>query len=206
MSAERPSSPHRYLLLAAAPVLVLLGAAWGQPALGALALYFVAAYSWSLVRCRRLVSGLGATRVVAPAAFEDDQVRVELLLENRGSSSVRFLSLLDRFGASLAEKQLLPEAGPLPAGSVKPLRYEAVCSRLWGQYAVGPLRVITTDALGLSSGIRLLPLRAELSVFPKVHDVAGLVQAGGRPSLSVCLLYTSPSPRDQRGSRMPSSA
>ena len=25
-------------------------------------------------------------------------------------------------------------------------------------------------------------------------------------SLSICLLYTSPSPRDQRGSRMPSSA
>ena len=27
-----------------------------------------------------------------------------------------------------------------------------------------------------------------------------------RASLSACLLYTSPSPRDQRGSRMPSSA
>ena len=26
------------------------------------------------------------------------------------------------------------------------------------------------------------------------------------PAVSVCLLYTSPSPRDQRGSRMPSSA
>ena len=28
----------------------------------------------------------------------------------------------------------------------------------------------------------------------------------GNPSVFVCLLYTSPSPRDQRGSRMPSSA
>ena len=27
-----------------------------------------------------------------------------------------------------------------------------------------------------------------------------------KPRVSVCLLYTSPSPRDQRGSRMPSSA
>ena len=34
-----------------------------------------------------------------------------------------------------------------------------------------------------------------------------LVQFVGRPSpLYFCLLYTSPSPRDQRGSRMPSSA
>ena len=29
---------------------------------------------------------------------------------------------------------------------------------------------------------------------------------GGRDEDPVCLLYTSPSPRDQRGSRMPSSA
>ena len=37
--------------------------------------------------------------------------------------------------------------------------------------------------------------------FPWVHELAT------RPSvLDPCLLYTSPSPRDQRGSRMPSSA
>ena len=28
----------------------------------------------------------------------------------------------------------------------------------------------------------------------------------GKPVIGICLLYTSPSPRDQRGSRMPSSA
>ena len=28
----------------------------------------------------------------------------------------------------------------------------------------------------------------------------------GQSALEICLLYTSPSPRDQRGSRMPSSA
>ena len=32
------------------------------------------------------------------------------------------------------------------------------------------------------------------------------VLAGGGTTLRACLLYTSPSPRDQRGSRMPSSA
>ena len=29
---------------------------------------------------------------------------------------------------------------------------------------------------------------------------------GARSGIHICLLYTSPSPRDQRGSRMPSSA
>ena len=42
---------------------------------------------------------------------------------------------------------------------------------------------------------------------PSQRDVAMVFQSYALyPHLSVCLLYTSPSPRDQRGSRMPSSA
>ena len=33
-----------------------------------------------------------------------------------------------------------------------------------------------------------------------------VITASGRNRRGICLLYTSPSPRDQRGSRMPSSA
>ena len=40
----------------------------------------------------------------------------------------------------------------------------------------------------------------------KAIQKLGLEPAGGVTRLGVCLLYTSPSPRDQRGSRMPSSA
>ena len=39
---------------------------------------------------------------------------------------------------------------------------------------------------------------------PQVGLITG--SGGGSPANNVCLLYTSPSPRDQRGSRMPSSA
>ena len=42
------------------------------------------------------------------------------------------------------------------------------------------------------------------------HHIPSLLSLGGlaarRTSSSACLLYTSPSPRDQRGARMPSSA
>ena len=45
------------------------------------------------------------------------------------------------------------------------------------------------------------------------NDILGFIEQlnevdveGIEPMTSVCLLYTSPSPRDQRGSRMPSSA
>jgi uncharacterized protein (DUF58 family) len=178
-------SPHRLFLLLAAPALTLLALAWGQAALLPLALWCVVAWAWSFLRSRFLMKGLTAGRVVAPAAFEDDVVHVALAVENRGSARVRFLRVVDRFSAAIAELQVIPEAGPLPARSLRPLRYEAGCSRLWGSYAVGPLRLSVTDALGLSSATRVLPLSAEFSVFPKVHDVAGLVQAGGRPSLSV---------------------
>ena len=43
---------------------------------------------------------------------------------------------------------------------------------------------------------------------PNVDLIEGLSPAiaGLKPSIKSCLLYTSPSPRDQRGSRMPSSA
>ena len=34
----------------------------------------------------------------------------------------------------------------------------------------------------------------------------GLINSTNEKDINTCLLYTSPSPRDQRGSRMPSSA
>ena len=45
---------------------------------------------------------------------------------------------------------------------------------------------------------------ADLCGLPREH-LHYAIRAGGM-SPKVCLLYTSPSPRDQRGSRMPSSA
>ena len=41
-------------------------------------------------------------------------------------------------------------------------------------------------------------------MYGDVHPVVDVLLT--REAIKVCLLYTSPSPRDQRGSRMPSSA
>ena len=49
------------------------------------------------------------------------------------------------------------------------------------------------------SGVEMVPEAESTKVFSKLarkHDIV----------FATCLLYTSPSPRDQRGSRMPSSA
>ena len=61
--------------------------------------------------------------------------------------------------------------------------------------------------IGVNDGVDLC-LSACLEYL--VHPGTGLVYEGcsrlGLFGVSGCLLYTSPSPRDQRGSRMPSSA
>ena len=46
----------------------------------------------------------------------------------------------------------------------------------------------------------------EVSTEQLTHKQVQRARSGRRLTLKICLLYTSPSPRDQRGSRMPSSA
>ena len=59
---------------------------------------------------------------------------------------------------------------------------------------------ITFDLVDLSSGSSVLS-------GPLVQNTANINTGGPDPAgTQTCLLYTSPSPRDQRGSRMPSSA
>ena len=42
--------------------------------------------------------------------------------------------------------------------------------------------------------------------YPNLDEKVNLIKLPGLDLFQTCLLYTSPSPRDQRGSRMPSSA
>ena len=69
------------------------------------------------------------------------------------------------------------------------------------------------------NAVRMAALMKKRSIFIYTHDSIGLGEDGPThqpveqmtalrvtPNLNSCLLYTSPSPRDQRGSGMPSSA
>ena len=71
---------------------------------------------------------------------------------------------------------------------------------------VGPT---VTDAINHQAEIELCELADQVvAVGPKLTEVfAFLLRPSERDqNVITCLLYTSPSPRDQRGSRMPSSA
>ena len=79
------------------------------------------------------------------------------------------------------------------------------------------LRIFATDdELIWSGGVELVPSKLDRLIFPDRHRLEAKVWATEKQKrvkyadwigwFWACLLYTSPSPRDQRGSRMPSSA
>ena len=67
----------------------------------------------------------------------------------------------------------------------------------------GAAQELGMSTTAVSSAVAGLETRLRVRLFNRSTRSVALTDAGQR---YVCLLYTSPSPRDQRGSRMPSSA
>ena len=76
-------------------------------------------------------------------------------------------------------------------------------------YAIGTRTNTTitalTDCLN-SAGYQVKVVKISKDVIPRIVAVAPHDETDEYERISVCLLYTSPSPRDKRQSRMPSSA
>jgi uncharacterized protein (DUF58 family) len=178
---EEPAR-HRAFFFAAAGGCLFLGLAQGLPALVALALALLLLAARSYLRGRRRLRRLHVRRELEASAFEDDEVRVQLVLENHGREPVSLVEVVDAFGPALADRQVLLDPGPLLGGRRRRLAYRTTCSRLWGVYLVGPLTVRLSDPLGL------FPLRgapADLrpfDLFPRVHPASGLERLGSRAS------------------------
>ena len=66
--------------------------------------------------------------------------------------------------------------------------------------------VAVLGATGLVGQTMIELLEARGFPINTLYPLASKRSAGGTITYKGCLLYTSPSPRDQRGSRMPSSA
>jgi uncharacterized protein (DUF58 family) len=176
------STLYRSYLLSAILVLVLLGAGLRLWAWVALGLAFVLLLVVSRLVARARVVGVRARRELYPSAFEEDEVPVDILLE--GDRPARMLEVVDSFGPAISLEQWMLDPGPLEPGARRRLRYVSYCSRQWGVYTVGPLRVVGSDACGLFRSTKELPVVEEFAVFPRVLDVAGLGHIGARPTFA----------------------
>ena len=92
-------------------------------------------------------------------------------------------------------------------------RLDNLYSSKTGKYLyVSPDDFNATDELDNRGNSPLRPFKTIQRAFIEVARYSFLPAEGGESvpdrfdQFSICLLYTSPSPRDQRGSRMPSSA
>jgi uncharacterized protein (DUF58 family) len=175
---------HRAFLAAAAGLSLFLGLVLRAPSFAAFGASLLLVLVLARLAARRRLARLEARRAVAAGAFEDDFVRVEIALENRGRGAVSLVEVADSFGAALADRKALLDAGPLRPGRRHRLAYRTQCSRLWGVYTVGPIRLSVSDALGLFSPRRLVPDIRPFDVFPQVHPVGGLEKLGARASFA----------------------
>lgn len=176
------STLYRSFLLATLPALIFLGATLRMPAFLALAGAWTAFLVLSAVSVRRGLAGIRVAREIYPSAFEEDEVSVGLVLES--DRPVRRIEIADAFGAAMVVEQRMLEPGPLGPGVRRRLSYGTLCSRQWGLYTVGPVRVVKSDPAGLFRAGRDLPVVEEFAVFPRVYDVAGLAPLGAQRSLA----------------------
>lgn len=176
------STLYRSFLLSVTPLLLLLGLGLRLPAVAALgaAWGLLLFYAWA-ASARRL-RGVRVRRELYPSAFEGEAVDVDLIVSS--DRPARMIELADPFGPSLSHEQRMLEPGPLGPELSRRLSYSAFCSRQWGVYTVGPLRVLGADAFGLFRAERSLPEIDEFAVFPRVREVAALDVLGARASFA----------------------
>jgi uncharacterized protein (DUF58 family) len=185
MSLETPhTSVYRRILVWAATLLGLLGLVLGITGLTALAGAFLAMLVQAWWRAKARSGAIDVRREAHWSAFEDDQVTITLVLENRGRRSAHLVEVTDSFGAGMADRQVVLEPGPFPGRRRRRLAYRTFCSRGHGVYGVGPMSIVVADALGLFKRRKLVPRIDTFAVFPRVYAMPGLSRLGSRPSLT----------------------
>ncbi|MGD8895463.1 MAG: DUF58 domain-containing protein [Acidobacteriota bacterium] len=177
-------SPWRGFLTAVAVLAGLLGFASGAPALVGFAFGWALLMALGVFASRFGLVGLVGQRRIGPNAFEGDLLTVDVVLENYGRRAARFVVASDTFGAGLADRQSVLEAGPLPSMHRRVLSYRAFVARQWGLYTVGPLSLGAWDPLGLVYASREIPRLDPFEVFPRTHEIESLSTQAGRATIS----------------------
>ncbi len=127
------------------------------------------------VRAQRPLLELG--RSVAPTRVHvGGEGRVDLTITNRGKTATPLLSVDERFGdGRRAARFLLPPVGP---GDSARAAYRIPTVRR-GNYAIGPMITSLSDPFGLAQTSGELGAVDEVTVYPRIHDLASPPLGGG---------------------------
>ena len=139
--------------------------------------------------------------LVAPYIFTDH--RTSALMTGVDPNTTSYFLVKVKPGADVGQvcdelRQRLPEAEVMTR---EEYAYESV--NFWMTRTGIGLSFGAATVMGLLVGLLMVAQSLYAMILDRLHEFATLKAIGSTDS---CLLYTSPSPRDQRGSRMPSSA
>lgn len=120
---------------------------------------------------------VGITRKLSPSlVHEGETIRVDVIVANQRTRALRNITLVDdveRLGQAAFEIGRLPGREPARAA------YQVVC-RPRGVYRVGPARLRSGDAFGLTATATDIELTDTLVVYPETEELSGFPTTRGR--------------------------
>ena len=186
LAAVEPGVLHRVFLVGSAGLCLVLGLVLRAPSFVAFAVVALLLVVLARATARRRLARLGGRRSLTPSAFEGEEVRVEVALENRGRRAG-----LARRGRRLVRAPRWPTARPSSTpvrsgrGRRHRLAYRTALLASLGRLHGGPAQPLASPiSLGLFSPRRVLPDIRPFDVFPQVHPVGGLERLGARTSFA----------------------
>ena len=148
-----------------------------QMYLMAAAIFLVPAVAWALGRL--LTQGLACERVFPPSIHEDTGARVLLRIKNTSRLPRFYIRAYDDLPAWLLRRDAkIPMILQLEPGEVREIEYDVDAIKR-GAYTVGPLKILTTDPLGLTRFAHILDSRDEMLVLPEPLALRRPILDGG---------------------------
>ena len=154
-------------------IIVLLLIAWNTDITMVYILFAIAFVMFSLSFIHQYLSipDILLTREIHATAYEDDMLNVKMDVQNKRSLSVYFFELIDTFpGAPPGEEEKSLFMLDMKAKENKKISYIINCYRR-GLHRLGPVSVISQDALGFFKTKRSLNVFSEILVYPNLFRI-----------------------------------
>lgn len=117
----------------------------------------------------RSMQPLKVRRVLPRAAFENDEISVEIELENRSRFSLFFPEVFDRFAPEYHATRRVSFPGRVAPGETVTGRYRGKCLLPRGIYRLSSLTVVISDPFGWIQMRREFSVGGKLKIYPVIE-------------------------------------